>query len=66
MNFSRILDEGKGTQVEFTESMNEHGFRAISAFSNTSGGSLFCGVSDKGDVTGFDCSEKSVRTIPLK
>jgi len=66
MNFSRILDEGKGTQVEFTESMNEHGFRAISAFSNTSGGSLFCGVSDKGDVTGFDCSEKSVRTITAK
>jgi len=66
MNFSRILDEGKGTRIEFIESMNEDGFRVISAFSNTNGGTLFCGVSDTGEVTGFDCSAKNVRSINSK
>jgi len=66
MNFSRILKEGEGTTVEFKESMRENGFKTVSAFSNTSGGTLFCGVSDKGDIVGFDCSEKPVRTITNK
>ncbi len=66
MNFSRILKEGEGTTVEFKESVRENGFKTVSAFSNTSGGTLFCGVSDKGDIVGFDCSEKSVRTITNK
>lgn len=66
MNFSRILEEGEGTTTEFKESMNENGYKTISAFSNTEGGTLFCGVSDTGDVVGFDCADEPVRTITNK
>jgi len=66
MNFSKILEEGEGTTVEFKESMNENGFKTVSAFSNTHGGSLFCGISDSGNIVGFDCSDEPVRTITNK
>lgn len=66
MSFSTVLKEGENTKVEFKESMNENGYKTISAFSNTSGGTLFCGVSDEGNVIGFDCSEESVRKITTK
>jgi Predicted transcriptional regulator containing an HTH domain and an uncharacterized domain shared with the mammalian protein Schlafen len=66
MNFSRILKEGKGLQVEFKESINENGFKTISAFSNSDGGILFVGISETGDIVGFDCKDKPVRTITNK
>jgi ATP-dependent DNA helicase RecG len=66
MSFSTVLEEGENTKVEFKEVMNENGYKTISAFSNTSGGTLFCGVSDDGNIIGFDCSEESVRKITTK
>jgi ATP-dependent DNA helicase RecG len=66
MNFSKILGFGEGTTVEFKESMNEKGYKTISAFSNTDGGLLFCGVSDNGNIVGFDCSDEPVRNITTK
>ena len=66
MSFSTVLEEGENTKVEFKEFMNENGYKTISAFSNTSGGTLFCGVSDDGNIIGFDCSEESVRKITTK
>jgi ATP-dependent DNA helicase RecG len=52
--FSEILEEGEGTTIEFKESMNDNGYKTISAFSNTDGGIIFCGVSDDGTIIGFD------------
>ncbi|WP_321421703.1 ATP-binding protein [uncultured Methanobacterium sp.] len=66
MNFSKILEEGEGITVEFKKSMNENGFKTVSAFSNTHGGTLFCGISDSGNIAGFDCSDEPVRTITNK
>jgi ATP-dependent DNA helicase RecG len=66
MNFSRILQDEKQNGVEFTESMNENAFCTISAFSNTDGGTLFCGVKSKRNVTGFDCSEKKIHLLTTK
>ena len=66
MHFSKILGEGEGTTIEFKESMNEKGYETISAFSNTDGGTLFCGVSDDRNIVGSDCSEKPVRSITTK
>ncbi|AUB56370.1 transcriptional regulator [Methanobacterium subterraneum] len=66
MNFSRILKKGQGLQVEFTDFMSENGFKTISAFSNSEGGTLFCGVSDAGEIVGFDCNDQLVRTITHK
>jgi ATP-dependent DNA helicase RecG len=66
MNFNRILEEGEGTTVEFRESMGETGFKTISAFSNTHGGTLFCGISNTNNIVSFNCSEEPVRTINHK
>jgi len=66
MNFIRILKEGEGTTVEFKESMGENGFKTVSAFSNTQGGTLFCGVSNTRDIVGFNSSEEPVHTITNK
>jgi ATP-dependent DNA helicase RecG len=66
MNLSRILEEGAGKTIEFRELMDENGFKTVSAFSNTTGGALFCGVSIKGDVIGFDCSHKPTLSIAHK
>lgn len=64
--FSETLKEGEGITIEFKESMNDNGYKTISAFSNTDGGILFCGVSDDGIIVGFDCSDEPVRKITNK
>lgn len=66
MNFNEILQEGEGITVEFRKSMDENGFKTVSAFSNTQGGTLLCGVSNTGDIAGFNCSDESVHTITNK
>lgn len=66
MNFSRILLEGKQKGVEFTESMDENAYQTVSAFSNTDGGTLFCGVKSKRNITGFDCSETNIQQITTR
>ena len=66
MNIIKILEEGEGISVEFRKSMGENGFKTVSAFSNTQGGTLFCGVSNNRDIVGFNCSEEPVRAITNK
>jgi ATP-dependent DNA helicase RecG len=66
MNFNKILEEGEGTTVEFRKSMGENGFKTVSAFSNTQGGTLLCGVSNTRDIVGFNCSEEPIPTITNK
>jgi len=66
MSISEIIKEGENTEVEFKELMNEKGFKSVSAFSNTEGGTLLCGVSDNGNIVGFDCSDGPVRAITTK
>ena len=66
MNISKILQGGECSTVEFKDFMNENAYKTLSAFSNTEGGTLLCGVSDTGNITGFDCSDEPVRTITNK
>ena len=66
MDFPTILKKGEGTTVEFKEVMNENGYKTLSAFSNTEGGLLLLGISDDGNIIGFDCSDEPVRTIANK
>lgn len=66
MNFSRILQEEKQNGVEFTESMDENAFCTISAFSNTNGGTMFCGVKSENNIPGFDCNDKNIQPLTTK
>ncbi|MGB9937297.1 MAG: ATP-binding protein [Methanobacterium sp.] len=63
MSISDMIKEGESTTVEFKESMNDAAYKTISAFANTEGGTLLCGVSDEGAIKGTDCSDETVRDI---
>lgn len=62
MNFSRILLEGKQKGVEFAESMDKNAYQTVSAFSNTDGGTLFCGVKSERNITGFSGDKETITT----
>jgi ATP-dependent DNA helicase RecG len=51
-----ILAEGEGKMVEFKRELpsGEQIAKTVVAFSNTSGGRLFVGIDDKGEVAGVD------------
>jgi len=63
MSISKIIKNGENTTVEFKESMNDSAYKTISAFANTEGGILLCGVSDDGDIVGAECSDQVIRNI---
>lgn len=54
-----VLEEGEGQFIEFKERFDSKGLaREIVAFANSSGGKIFFGISDKGEVRGIDASNK--------
>ena len=55
--FSIILQEGETHDIEFKESISNLD-KEIVAFSNSSGGRIFLGVSDDGSVKGMDITNK--------
>jgi Putative DNA-binding domain/Type IV secretion-system coupling protein DNA-binding domain len=69
VNYKKIIEEGENNQVEFKESLrgdNEKSggrpnktmeyfvAKAIAAFMNSEGGTLFIGVHDKGEILGIE------------
>lgn len=60
----RIILNGENENVEFKQDLQERSFlETVIAFSNTSGGLLFLGVGDNGQITGFQ--EESDRITNL-
>ena len=54
-----ILQEGEGLNIEFKESYDaKHFAREVVAFANSSGGRIFCGVTDKKEVNGVEITNK--------
>ncbi|MFH1282635.1 MAG: RNA-binding domain-containing protein [bacterium] len=54
---SRVIKQGEGISVEFKEcksSLSKDVFETICSFLNRSGGELFLGVNDNGEITGID------------
>jgi ATP-dependent DNA helicase RecG len=66
MDLKNILEKEESSTLEFKEKMSRGAYETISAFANSSGGTLICGISDKGEVIGLKLSEKSLRTITDK
>ena len=49
--------------LEYKEELNEGVFKTISAFSNTKGGKIFIGVTNKGNVKGINISNKEFENL---
>jgi ATP-dependent DNA helicase RecG len=47
-----IIQEGESYKVEFKESVDKTLIEEVCAFANASGGRMFFGISDKGEITG--------------
>lgn len=52
--------------IEFKQSWRDEYLKWISGFANASGGKIYIGIDDKGDVTGLTDSQKMMEDIPNK
>ena len=52
-----ILQQGEGLKIEFKESIGSLD-KEIIAFANSTGGRIFLGVDDKGDIKGVNAANK--------
>ena len=53
-----ILQEREGQFIEFKESLDKTFAKEVAAFANASGGQIFLGVDDKGNVKGIEITNK--------
>jgi len=60
-----LLKEGESETVEFKPSLSQMDkiTESISAFSNTKGGNVVIGVSDKGEVLGIDIGKNTIESL---
>ena len=53
-----VLQEGEGLKIEFKESFDKSVAKEIVAFANSTGGKIFLGVNDKGNIKGVKITNK--------
>jgi ATP-dependent DNA helicase RecG len=56
--FEYILQNGESYLVEFKEDVNSSLSREITAFANASGGKIYIGITDSGEVKGVKVTNK--------
>lgn len=57
----------KETQtIEYKEKFNDRALETLCAFANTKGGTLYIGISDKGEVKGSDANNETIKYITDK
>ncbi|NJD77977.1 MAG: hypothetical protein FIB08_12940 [Candidatus Methanoperedens sp.] len=63
--FNALLKEGESETVEFKPSLSQMDkiTESISAFSNTKGGRMVIGMSDKGEVLGVDIGKNTIESL---
>src|SRR3990167_1634512 len=57
----KMLNAGESETVEFKLSFDREAIETLVAFANTSGGKVFIGVSDKGEVKGTEVGKETVQ-----
>jgi len=57
------LQAGEGEQLEFKLQWADSALETLAAFANTRGGTLLVGVSDNGQVSGWNGNDKELRAI---
>jgi len=63
MTLDQLLSDIESRELEFKEKPNPALFKTLSAFSNTNGGLVFVGVSDKKEITGYRCSNTDLKEL---
>jgi len=58
-----LLASPETTLLDFKERLGESAFKTLSAFSNTDGGVVVIGVSDKKQIVGVECSNKFIGEV---
>ena len=68
MNIQEIIKKGESETLEFKKSIGEWKeiIKTVSAFSNTKGGYIFIGISDKGKVIGVQVGKKTIEDLTNK
>lgn len=61
-----LINIKENQSIEFKESWSENNLKAICAFANTKGGSLFIGIDDKGIIKGVGDSKRLLEDLPSK
>ena len=60
------INKSESHNIEFKQSWRDEYLKWICAFANTEGGTLYIGVTDKGEVCGVEDSHKLTEDIPNK
>ena len=60
MNIKEIIRSGETETVEFKESFSDTVIETLTAFANTSGGTVFVGVADDGSIKGVSVSKEII------
>ena len=58
-NLDLILQKGEGYTIEFKETADKSIVQEVCAFANASGGRIYIGVTDKGEIVGTDTSNSA-------
>ena len=56
-----LLSDGEGEMLEFKTSFGKEAIETISAFANSSGGSIFVGVNNNGNIRGVDVNNETAQ-----
>ncbi|HHX99826.1 MAG TPA: ATP-binding protein, partial [Methanothermobacter sp.] len=64
-NVVDALSEGEGENIEFKSSLSlyDEVLKAISAFSNKTGGTIFVGINDSHNVIGIDIGKNTLENL---
>ena len=57
-SIEKILEFGEGQYIEFKESVDKNLQKEIAAFANASGGKIYIGINDIGEIKGIDTTNK--------
>ena len=65
IKIKELIKKGESEKVEFKPSLSQTDkiMESISAFSNTKGGTVVIGVSDKGEVLGVDIGKRTIENL---
>lgn len=63
IDLTTLLQSSEGETLEFKEQWGDAALETLAAFANTSGGTLLVGITDKGQVVGWQGTDKQLQAI---
>jgi ATP-dependent DNA helicase RecG len=63
MTIEELLEGIEGTMVEFKQEDSKEFYRSLAALANGPGGVVLLGVTDAKEISGFRCTDKSIREL---